>query len=111
MSGTPVRFVEGLMSKGIDPEQYIRSFGYASECDSMEIDPAWFSPPLPGMEDLVECVATVAEAEDMLERKKRDAMDKVMEDKGMYKDGMYLLNLEQASLMAKEIGIIVSEAE
>jgi len=62
-----------LKEEGLDIEVYLEVFGYPDKYKDMKIDPAWFNPVLPGMEDFADVVMTTAQAEDLLETKKKEA--------------------------------------
>jgi len=85
---------------GMDLDEYIDFFGYPDEFEEMKIDPAWFNPPLPGMDEHVDYVATMTGAIDLLEDKKREAFIKDY-PKVLYEEMVQLTEEEYETWLSK----------
>jgi hypothetical protein len=81
-----------LTDSGIGIDMYLEFFGFPDKYKEMEIDPAWFTPPLPGMDQHTDYVATMAGAEDLLDRKKQEAFEKDLSEENRW-DG-YNISLD-----------------
>lgn len=87
---------------GIDVDDYIEFFGYPSEVKDMRVDPKWFYPLLPGMEDFADVVTTMTQAEDLLRVKKREAFVKQIREENRGDDFNVRLTPEEIEVYLRD---------